>query len=83
MTTCRTLCGQLHLFTSAQTNPTPDITLTKPRPFGGQARGRQGQLRGSACFGGVFPKKNGRPKTQSRPIKPASCRKLFAGNSCK
>ena len=25
ITSCRTLCGQFQLFTSAQTNPTPDL----------------------------------------------------------
>ena len=59
ITSCRTLCGQFELFTSAQTNPIPDLTLTltlTPTLWG--ARGRQGQTRGStACFGGVFTKK--------------------------
>ena len=73
---CRTLCGQFQLFTSAQTNPT--LTL-----WG--ARGRQGH-RGSRAapprvLVGVFPKKPGRPKSQSRPIRLVSCRKLFAGRS--
>ena len=43
--------------TSAQTNPTPCLTLTLTPTLWG-TRGRQGQSRGSAaCFGGVFIKK--------------------------
>ena len=64
MTTCRTLCGQLQLFTSAQTNPTPDLTLTKTPTVCGagsrSARGRQGQSRGSAaCFWWRYSEKAG------------------------
>ena len=66
-----------------QPDPRP-ITLTLTlTPILWGARGRQGPSRGSAvCFGG-FPKKPGHPKTQSRPIRLAPCRKLFAGSSCK
>ena len=82
-TSCRPLCGQFQLFTPTQTNPTPDLTRTRTRTLLG-ARGWQGQSCGSAaCFGGVFPNKPGRPRTQSRPIRLASCRKLPADSSCK
>ena len=44
------------------------------------ARGQQGQSLGgsAACLGGVKKKKaRGRPKSQSRRIRPAPCRKFF------
>ena len=86
-TLCRTCVVNFQPCTSAQTNSTPDVTLTltltlSPTLWG--ARGRQGQPRGSAaCCGGVFPTKNsGRPKSQPRPIRPASCTKFCAGQPC-
>ena len=40
--------------------------------------------RGNRVFWWRFSKKPGRPKTPSRPsLRPASCRKLFAGTPCK
>ena len=79
---CRSLFTQVQRSPSAQTNPTPDITLTStltltPTLWG--AQGRHGQSRGfAACFGGVSTKKSRWPKAQSRPIRPAPCRKLMA-----
>ena len=73
------LCGQLHHFTSAQTNPTPDVTLTVTPTLSGGSR----SAGAVACFDGVFPSNPRRSKTQSRPRRPASCMKLFAGSPCK
>lgn len=55
-------------------NPNPTITLsltpTLTLALTPRARGRQVRPRCSAaCFGGVFPKQNGRPKSQPRPIR--------------
>ena len=89
------LCGQFEPFTSAQTNPTPDLTPTPTLPLTltltststlSLTNGRQGQGQScgsAACFGGAFLKKPGRPKTQPRAARPASCRKFFAARACK
>lgn len=54
---CADVYDQSQLCSSAQPNPTLELTLTLALSLWG-ARGRQEQPRGSAaCFGGVFPKK--------------------------
>jgi len=72
-------CDQFQPCTSAQTNPTPEVTLTLSRtrtrtPILWGARGRQGQSRGSVAF---FPKKNGRPKRPASVNKTCILHKVF------
>ena len=69
------VCGHFEPCTSAQTNPTPDLTLTLT-PTLWEARDRQGQS------GAVFPKKlraAQRPTSTSkaRPLHKNSCRPVL------
>ena len=77
--------GQFQPCTSAQTNPTPDETLTLTITLLG-ARGRHEVGRGSHAAPPrvlvFFPKNPGGPKGQPRPIKPAYCTIFCAGCSC-
>ena len=71
-------------FTSAQTKPTADLTLTltlTPTLWG--ARGRQVQSRGSvACFSGVFRKCPGSRKASLGQYDQRPAGKLVAGSGC-
>ena len=74
------VCHQVQPCTSAQTNPTPGLTLSLAL-WG--ARGRQGQSRGfAACFGGGFPKKRRAAERhaltyKTRSLHKVSCRLLL------
>ena len=65
------LGGQLQSCTSAQTSPTPSLTVTlTTSPFGGLQRGRGSRAGPQRVHVSLFPKqKRGRPKRQPRSIK--------------
>ena len=88
ITSRRTLCDQLQPFTSAQTNPTPDLTLPLPltliTTFGGLEVGRGSRAAPPPrVLVALFQKESVGPKTQSRPVRSASCRRSFGGSSCR